>query len=114
MAPLVKNSCETLVERLGEYAESGKSVDVFRYVYALWFFRPTTMYCFLIHTHIHTYIYTYIYTHTYTHTHTHELMHICMHAASINLSPWKPFWLLLSAVWWTSNEGKLISSLMLV
>jgi len=31
MVPLVKNSCETLAEKLGEYAESGKSLDVFRY-----------------------------------------------------------------------------------
>jgi len=29
MVPLVKNSCDTLVENLGEVAESGKSVDVF-------------------------------------------------------------------------------------
>jgi len=30
MVPLVKNSSDTLVEKLGEYAESGKSLDVFR------------------------------------------------------------------------------------
>ena len=31
MVPLVKNSCDTLVEKLGEFAESEKSVDVSRY-----------------------------------------------------------------------------------
>jgi len=30
MVPLVKKSCDTLVEKLGKCAESGKSVDVFR------------------------------------------------------------------------------------
>jgi len=35
MVPLVKNSCDTLVENLGEVAESGKSVDVFRYACAV-------------------------------------------------------------------------------
>ena len=43
MVPLMLNSCETLVEKLGESAESGKSVDVFRYVCTLWFFRSTTI-----------------------------------------------------------------------
>ena len=31
MVPLMKSSCDTLVEKLGEFAESGKSLDVFRY-----------------------------------------------------------------------------------
>jgi len=43
MVPLMMNSCETLVEKLGEYAESGKSVDVFGYVCTLSFFRSTTI-----------------------------------------------------------------------
>ena len=30
MVPLVKNSTDTLVEKLGEFAESGRSVDVYR------------------------------------------------------------------------------------
>ena len=30
MVPLVKNSTDTLIEKLGEFAESGKSVDVYR------------------------------------------------------------------------------------
>ena len=30
MVPLVKNSTDTLIEKLGEFAESGRSVDVYR------------------------------------------------------------------------------------
>ena len=32
MVPLVRSSCETLVEKLGECAGTDKSVDVFRYI----------------------------------------------------------------------------------
>ena len=32
MVPLVRSSCETLVEILGECAGTDKSVDVFRYI----------------------------------------------------------------------------------
>ena len=33
MLPLIKRSTDVLVEKMGEFAESGKAVEVFKYVY---------------------------------------------------------------------------------
>ena len=78
MVPLMKSSCDTLVEKLGEFAESGKSLDVFRY--GSWTYWNTYTAHILVHMHAHTCTH----AHARTHTHTH-------HAGPMVLSPWRPF-----------------------
>ena len=33
MVPLIKRSSDVLIEKMGEFAESGKAVELFKYVY---------------------------------------------------------------------------------
>ena len=47
MVPLVKKSCDILVEKLGKCAESGKSVDVFRYACTILLKHPYNQLPFL-------------------------------------------------------------------
>ena len=75
MVPLVRNSRETLVEKLGEYAESGKSVDVFRYVCAQVFFSFDMQLCTVVCS----------LTHTHTRTQTHAHLHACSNYKSFTM-----------------------------